>query len=71
MNSGADLNGIFIVLDVTALAFALALRQIGPSETDWVVISSEEAMGLARFVYFRSCFENVHMRRSRDKVQAI
>ena len=32
MNSAADLSGIFIVLDVTALAFAqiINLRQTGP-----------------------------------------
>ena len=57
------------------------MRQTGPWETDWIVISSEEATGLpvisseeatglAGFVYFRSCFENVHTRRIRDMVQA-
>ena len=64
MNSAADLGGIFIVSGVTTLAFAqfINMRQTGPWETDWIVISSEEATGLARFVYRRSCFENVHTR---------
>ena len=70
MNTAADLGGIFIVLDVTALAFApiINMRQTGPSETDWIAISSEEATGPAGFVYFRSCFENVHTRQIRDTV---
>ena len=34
------------------------------------VISSGEETCLAGFVYFRSCFENVHTRRSRDTVLA-
>ena len=62
MNSVTDLGGIFIVLDVKALAFAqiINMRETGPWETDWIVISSEEATGLAAFVYFRSRFENIH-----------
>ena len=58
------MGGIFIVLDVTALAFAqvINMTQTEPWETDWIVISSEEAMGLAMFVYIWLCFENVHMR---------
>ena len=70
MNSAADLGGIFIVQDVTALTFApvINMRQAGPWETGWTVNSSEEATGLAEFVYFRSCFENLHTRRSRDTV---
>ena len=48
MNSAADLGSIFIILDVTAPAFAqiINMRQAGPWETDWIVISSEEATGL-------------------------
>ena len=70
MNSAADLGGIFIVLDVTALASAqiINMRQTGHWETDWIVISSEEGTGPGRFVYFQSCFGNVHTRRSRDTV---
>ena len=66
----ADLGDISIVLDVTALAFAqiINMRQTRPWETDWIVISSEEATGLAGFVYFRSCIENVHTRQSRNTV---
>ena len=56
MNYDADLGGIFIVLDVTALAFAqiVNMRRTGPWETDWILISSEQATGLAGFVYFPS-----------------
>ena len=72
MNSAADLGGIFIVLNVTVLAFAqtINMRETEPWETDWIMISSEEALatGEAEFVYFWSCFENVHTRRSRDMV---
>ena len=70
MNSAEDLGGIFIVLDVTALAFAqiMNIRQTENWETDWMVISSEEETCPASFVYFCSCFENVHMRRGRDTV---
>ena len=43
MNLAADLGGIFNILDVTAPAFAqiINMRQTGPWETDWTVISSE------------------------------
>ena len=70
MNSAADLGGIFIVLDVTALAFTpvINMRQAEPWETGWIVNSLKEATGLAGFVYFRSCFENLHTRRSGDTV---
>ena len=70
MNSAADLGSIFNVLDVTALAVAqiINMRETGPWETDWIVISLEEGTGLAGFVYFRSCSENVHTGRSRDMV---
>ena len=44
MNSAADLGGTFIVLDVTALAFA---QIINMRETDLIVISSKEATGQA------------------------
>ena len=69
MNSVADLGGIFIVPDVTALAFApvINMRQAGSWETDWIV-NSLEATGVAGFVYFRSCFENLHTRLSRHTV---
>ena len=52
MNPAADLGGIFIVPDVTALAFAPVInnmRQAGLWETDWIVISSEETTGLVFF----------------------
>ena len=40
MNSAADLGGTFIVLDETALAFAqiINMGEIGPWETEWIVI---------------------------------
>ena len=70
MNSTADLGGIFIILNVTSLAYApiINMRQVGPFEACWIVISSEEATGQAQagFVYFWWCFENVHKRRSPD-----
>ena len=45
------------------------MRETGPLETDWVVISSEEATGQASlFVYFESCFETVHTIRSHNTV---
>ena len=48
------------------------MRETGPLETDWTVISSEEATGQASlFVYFQSCCENVHTIRGRDTVQTI
>ena len=61
-----------IVPGATALTFAeiINMRPTGPWETDWIVISSEQAMDLAGFVFFTSCFENVHARRSRDTVSA-
>ena len=40
MNSAADLSGIFIVSDVTALAFA---QIINVRETDWIVIRRQRA----------------------------
>ena len=44
MNSAADLGGIWIVLNLTTLAFAQIKEKgkAGPCETDWIVISSEE-----------------------------
>ena len=64
------MGGIFIVLDVTALAFAqiIIMRETEPWEKDLILVSSEEATGQAGSAYFRSCFENVHTRRSRDTV---
>ena len=74
MRSAADLDGIFIVLVVAALAFTqiVNMRETGPSEKDWIVLSSVEATpnGPSLFVYFQSCFENVHKGRSRDTVDA-
>ena len=70
MNSAADLGGIFIVLDMLLLLLLHKLYETGPLETDWKVISSAVATGQAGFVYFHSCFENVHTRRSRDTVYA-
>ena len=70
MNLAADLGGIFIILDLTALTFApiINIRQVGLWETVWIMISSEEATGLAGFVYFRSRFENVYRRRRRETI---
>ena len=47
MSPVVDLGSIFIVLGVAALAFARIknMRETGPFETDWLVISSEEATG--------------------------
>ena len=61
MSSASDLGSIFIVLHVTALAFAqiLNMSQTEHLETDWIVTSSEETMGLPGFVHLRPCFENV------------
>ena len=66
MNSAKDLGGISIYLDVTALTFAQIanMRQTEPWETDWIVISSEEAsalLGLFTFSYALKTF-------TRDKV---
>ena len=49
MRAAEDLGGIFIILDVTALAFAqiISLRETRPWEIGWIVISSEEATGQA------------------------
>ena len=68
-----SLGVIFIVLDVTILAKPFAqiinMRETGPWETDWIVISSQEATDKASlFVYFQVCFENIHTIRSRDNV---
>ena len=62
----SDLGGIFNVLDVTALAFAqiINVRQTGSWETDWIVISSEEATGLAGSLYFCSALNTF----TRDEV---
>ena len=47
------------------------MRKTRPWETDWIVISSEEATGQATlFVYFQSCFENIHTSGSHEMVQA-
>ena len=61
---------MFIVLDVTAVAFApiINMKQTGPWETDWIMIISEKERDLDGFVYFQLCFENIHTRRSRDTV---
>ena len=55
VSSAADLGGIFIFLDVTAPAFAqiINMKETEPSETDWIVINSDETTGQASlFVYF-------------------
>ena len=56
MDSAANLGGIFIVPDVTALVYPFAqiinMRETGPWETDWIVISSEEATGQASLFTF-------------------
>ena len=67
---GCNLGGIFIVPYTTALVFApiINMRQTGPWETDWIVISLEQTKGLAGFVHFRSCFESVQIRRTGDTV---
>ena len=56
MSSPANVGSTFIVLDVTALAYPSAqiknIRETGPFEIDWIVISSEEAMGQASLFTF-------------------
>ena len=56
VSSAANLGGIFIALDVTALAQPFAqiiyMTDTGPWETDWMVISSEKAMGRASLFTF-------------------
>ena len=56
MSSAANLGDIFILLDVTALVQPFAqiinMRETGPWETDWIVISSEEATGQASLFNF-------------------
>ena len=51
MSSAANLSGIFIVLNVTVLASPFVqiinMRETGLLETDWIVISSEEATSQA------------------------
>ena len=58
MSSAANLGGMFIVMDVTALAYTFAqvikMRQKGPWETDLIVISTEEATGKASLFNFVS-----------------
>ena len=54
MSSAEDLGGIFIVLDVTALAFAQIInkKETAAWETDCIVIRSEEATGQASLFTF-------------------
>ena len=70
MNSAADLGGILTVLDVTSLAFAQIIYKYRVlyerDRTFGNRLDSYQAR--AGFVYFRSCFENVHTRRSHDTV---
>ena len=66
MNSAVDLGGIFIVLDVTALAFA----QIYKYERDRTLrdrLDNDQfrgGNGPSQLVSFQSCFENDPTRRS-------
>ena len=67
MNSAVDLGGVFIVLDVTALAFAeiINVRETGHLRDR--LHSDQFKQGnrsskIRQFVYFQSCFENVHMK---------
>ena len=56
LSSAADLSDTLIVLNVTALAFALIMnmRETGPWETDWIVISSEEATTKPVFTFIHA-----------------
>ena len=56
MTSAEDFGGIFIVLDVTTLAFAQIMRGIGLWETDWKVISSEGQVRLFTFIHVLEAF---------------
>ena len=65
MNSAADLGGTFIVPEVIALAFAQIINMRDRTLRDR--LDSDQFKGgngssqLRQFIYFRSCFENVHM----------
>ena len=70
---GAGLGGTFIVLYVTALAVCTTYKY----ERDMTLgdrLDGDKFKGgnvssqLRQFVYFQSCFENVHTRRSRETV---
>ena len=54
MSLAADLGGIFIVLDAATFGFThiLIIRETRPRETDWTLISSEEATGHANLFTF-------------------
>ena len=56
VSSAANLGGILIVLDITALVQPFAqimnIRETEPWETDWIAISSEEATGQASLFTF-------------------
>ena len=71
MNAAADLDGIFIVPDVTARAFVpkyayVRYRTLG----DRLDIDHKKPASLLTFIELQSCFENVDTRRSRDRVWA-
>ena len=68
MNSAADLGGICIALYVTALTFAQItnMGETGPWETDWIVISSEEATCPASLFTFSHALKR--FTRDRDDV---
>ena len=77
--SAADLGGISIIVNVTPLALALSMnmRNTGPGETDWLVISSKEATDQASFFTFSYAFKMVtwdevltRFRLTQDKIPA-
>ena len=53
MSSAADLGGIFIIIDVTALAFEeiINVRETAHWGTNWIVLSSEKATGQASLTF--------------------
>ena len=69
LSSDADLGDMLIVLDVTALDFAqiINMRMTGPWETNWIVISSEEAT-TKPVCLLSVMLQNVNTRRGRDTV---
>ena len=69
MNSVADLGGIFYRSRFNCSCFCTSYKcETGRTLGDGLDGDQFEAMGLAGFVYFRSCFENNHTRRTRDTV---
>ena len=67
MSSAADLGGIFIVLEVTALALHRGKTLKDRLDSDQFK-GGNGSSRISQFVYFQSCFEDVHMRQSRERI---